>query len=233
MPKEFGPKPPRKSATLNIVIYRVPPCQKVLAPNSPKVLQCQTVIHRVPQRSPPKKPKVPQMRCYLQDSTMPEGFDPKPPRSSAVPNAVIYRVPQCQKVLAPNLPKLHTVIYRVPQTLKVLAPNNPKVPRPTLLYTWFCNAKRCWLQTFKKFRNAKHCYLQGSAMPKGFGPQPPGSSAMPNTVIYRVPQRLQVLAPKKPKVMQSQTLLFTRFRNAKRFWPQTSQTFCHAKHCYL
>ena len=54
-------------------------------------------------------------------------------------------------------------------------------------------------------------------MPKGFGPKPPRSSAMPNTVIYRVLQCQKVLAPNLTEVPQCQTLLFTGFCNAKRF----------------
>ena len=107
-------------------------------------------------------------RCYLQGSTKIKGC-PKQPKCSAMPNNVIYRVPQCQKGFGPKQPPRssampNAVIYRVPQRLQVLAPKK------------------------QKFQKAKHCYLTGSAMPKGFGPKPPRRSAMPNTVIYRVPQ---------------------------------------------
>ena len=106
----------------------------------------------------------------------------------------------------------------------------------------------------------KHFYLQGSTKIKGFSSQPPKSSIVPDVVnyrvcqslrvlspnlpfwqrfhiIYRVPQRLKVLAPNlpMPKVPQCQTLLFTGFGKALRFWTHTSPEFLNAKAkcCYL
>ena len=113
----------------------------------------------------------------------------------------------------------NAIIYTAPQTLKCFrlkAPQNSTVPNAVFLGGGFCNAKRLWTQTLQKFCNVRHYYLQGSAKIKGFGGKPPKSSAMPNAVIYRVPQRLKALVPNNPKVPQCQTLLRTLFCSARK-----------------
>ena len=133
-------------------------------------------------------------------------------------NTVIYTVPKCQMVLDPNLPKV-LVISWVPQILEDSAPNNSKVPQcQTVLFKGFHNAKRFWPQTSQKLHNASVMYrvpqiLKDSAPNNSKVPQcqtvlftgfrnakPPKSSAMPNTVIYRVLQCQKVLDPNVPKV---------------------------------
>ena len=149
MPKGFGPKPPKvahcylqgstniegfspqqpKSSTPNTVIYMVLQCQKVLAPNLQEVPQCQTLLftgfRNAKRFWPPTSRKFCNAKhCYLQGSTKITGFSPKETKTYAKPNTVIYKVPQCQKVLAPNLPDV--------------------LPCQTLLFIGFRNAKRFW-----------------------------------------------------------------------------------------
>ena len=139
-----------------------------------------------------------------------KGFGPQPPRSSTMPITITYKVPQCQKVVDTNLPKVlqltllftgfhkdemfwpptsqkfhkpKTVIYRVPQCPKVVDPNLPKVPQcQTLLF----------------------------AVPQRLkaSPKQPKGSTMPNNVIYRVLQCQNVWAPDLPDVPQRHKLCY-------------------------
>ena len=121
-------------------------------------------------------------------------------------NCVIYRVPQCQKVLAPFQKfRNANVIYWGPQPLKVWAPNLQKVPQCEAAIYRVPWRVKVWAPNLPKVPECKHCYLQGSTKIKGsiISPKPPRSSAMPNTVICRAPHRLTVLASNLPKVSQS------------------------------